>query len=312
MANLLQMKYFLLVAEERSVSHAAKRLYISQQTLSAHISQLEKDMGTILFERTRPLTLTPAGERFLSSAREMLAIDAQLRHDLQDILNPEKTVLRIGVAHAYGRALLPTLLKEYYSLCPDAIIQIHELQYEQMDEAFADSKIDLAISRPMPSQESMNYVLLKERDIFFLYAPRESLENLYGKNEAKRIARMLKQQASLELVKDCPFILPRSGTVRSAVFNMFVDAQINPVLHIETDTLETAISLCSAGLGITISPELLLKTYAKIGNDEDICPFFPLEKPSEAHAIRICYPKKSYVTHAMQLFIYAAQQTHIE
>ena len=64
MINFLNMKYFLVVAEARSFSAAAKQLYISQQTLSAHIAQIEEEIGTQLFERTRPLTLTPAGERF--------------------------------------------------------------------------------------------------------------------------------------------------------------------------------------------------------------------------------------------------------
>ena len=312
MTNLLQMKYYLMVAEERSISRAAKRLFISQQTLSAHIAQLEKDAGTALFVRTRPLTLTPAGERFMSCAREMLAIDAQMKHDLQDILNPEKTVLRIGVAHAYARALLPALLNRYYTLCPDTIVQIHEMQYEQMDEAFTNSKIDLAISRPVSGWENMNRIQLREKDDFYLYAPRESLERQYGKAEAQQIAEMLRKRRDLELVRDCPFILPRGGTVRSVAFRFFVDAQFDPMLHIETDTLETTIALCNAGLGITISPGLLLKTYAKDGNDLSQESFFQLEEPSEAYAIAICYPKKNYVTQAMRFFLVAAQQTEME
>ena len=50
MINFLNMKYFLVVAEARSFSAAAKQLYISQQTLSAHIAQIEEEIGTQLFE----------------------------------------------------------------------------------------------------------------------------------------------------------------------------------------------------------------------------------------------------------------------
>ena len=48
MINFLNMKYFLVVAEARSFSAAAKQLYISQQTLSAHIAQIEEEIGTCL------------------------------------------------------------------------------------------------------------------------------------------------------------------------------------------------------------------------------------------------------------------------
>ena len=104
MINFLNMKYFLVVAEARSFSAAAKQLYISQQTLSAHIAQIEEEIGTQLFERTRPLTLTPAGERFHRGATEMLFLNAQMERELQDIVDPMRNSFRLGISHAYARA----------------------------------------------------------------------------------------------------------------------------------------------------------------------------------------------------------------
>ena len=58
MINFLNLEYFLVAAEELNFTRAAKRLYISQQSLSNHISNLEKEFDVVLFNRTSPLTLT--------------------------------------------------------------------------------------------------------------------------------------------------------------------------------------------------------------------------------------------------------------
>lgn len=62
MINFLNLEYFLVAAEELNFTKAAKRLYISQQSLSNHISNMEKEFDVILFNRTTPLTLTYAGQ----------------------------------------------------------------------------------------------------------------------------------------------------------------------------------------------------------------------------------------------------------
>ena len=61
MINFLNLEYFLVAAEELNFTRAARKLYISQQSLSNHISNLEKEFDVILFNRTSPLTLTYAG-----------------------------------------------------------------------------------------------------------------------------------------------------------------------------------------------------------------------------------------------------------
>ena len=76
--EIRELRYFVAVAEERRFTHAAERLYITQQSLSAAIAQLERRLGVELFVRDRQgLRLTPAGEALLTAARGILAQAAE-------------------------------------------------------------------------------------------------------------------------------------------------------------------------------------------------------------------------------------------
>ena len=70
--NFLNLKYFLVLAEELNFTQSAERLHISQQSLSSHVSRLEKECGLQLISREPPLHLTEAGMEFARSARVML------------------------------------------------------------------------------------------------------------------------------------------------------------------------------------------------------------------------------------------------
>ena len=85
MINFLNLEYFLAAAEELNFTRAAKRLYISQQSLSNHISNMEKEFDVVLFNRTSPLTLTYAGQALKVRARELLDLKDETYREIADI-----------------------------------------------------------------------------------------------------------------------------------------------------------------------------------------------------------------------------------
>ena len=302
MINFLSMKYFLIVAETGSFSAAAKQLYISQQTLSAHIAQMEKEIGTRLFERTRPLTLTYAGERFLRGVSEMLFINTQMERDLKDIVDPYHNSFRIGISHAYARALLPALLDEFYRNYPHVHLQIYEMSYGEMDEALAAGKVDLIITRPFYHGTNVKTIALCEDDDVYLYAPRETLLRVYD-SRSEEILEKLGDGMGLRAVKECPFILPRSGNVYQNASRMLLEEKIDPEKRVEVSTMETAIALCRQGLGITISPGMLLSAAGGIDLISRPEECYLLSRHRKEYALAICYKENTHITHAMRACI---------
>ena len=110
MINFLNLEYFLAAAEELNFTRAAKRLYISQQSLSNHISNMEKEFDVVLFNRTSPLTLTYAGQALKVRARQLLDLKDETYREIADIKDFSTGQLSIGVSHTRGRFILPEIL----------------------------------------------------------------------------------------------------------------------------------------------------------------------------------------------------------
>ena len=82
--NINQIKQVLTIAEEKNFTNAAKKLFISQPSLSKSIKLLEEELGVELFERN-PIKLTHAGESFVSSAKRIMADIGELEIEMSDI-----------------------------------------------------------------------------------------------------------------------------------------------------------------------------------------------------------------------------------
>ena len=110
--NLTSFEYFTAVAKELSFTRAAQQLHTSQQTLSAHIAALEKELGCTLFVRTVPLQLTYGGQRFLHYARRIQEDVSQLRAEFRHMDQKDTGVLAQGISRSNMRFLMMDLISE--------------------------------------------------------------------------------------------------------------------------------------------------------------------------------------------------------
>ena len=104
--NLQDYQSLIAVAEAGSFSAAAKKIYVSQPNISHHITNLEKELGVKLIERTTPIVLTPAGERCLVLAKEILALCDKMKEVARDENQLAGKKLRLGYVNMRTREIL--------------------------------------------------------------------------------------------------------------------------------------------------------------------------------------------------------------
>src|SRR4051812_18934581 len=106
--ELRHLRYFVAIAEERSFTRAAERLWIAQPGLSTQIRRLETELGIKLFEpHTRGVALTTAGELFLERARLALAAAESARAVGADLEAGLAGSIRLGIAAEAGLRSVP-------------------------------------------------------------------------------------------------------------------------------------------------------------------------------------------------------------
>lgn len=257
MINFLNLEYFLAVAEELNITRAAKRLYISQQSLSNHISNMEKEFGVQLFNRTMPLTLTYAGRSLKTRAKQLLDLKDETYRELSDIKDFTTGQLSIGVSHTRGRFLLPAILPSYREKFPNIELNLVEGNSQELSTALIHGEIDLMIDLLPFKAENVESIPICEEEIL-LVVPDQILDQ-YFPGEQEEIKRKLSENPDILLLKDCPYLLIHKGNrVRTIADEIFEDAQLAPTVLLETENIETVLALAAKGMGITFYPRMFV------------------------------------------------------
>ena len=146
--NLNNFYYFNVIVEEGSLSKAAKRLYISQPSLSHFVTNLERETGVRLLKRSKnsPLLLTPAGEVYYQASRRIMNTYNRLEKDLQDFRSVGEPVLQIGLSTSRCPTLLSLILPAFRERYPDARIHMESSSVSKLQEGVLSKKYDIAFS----------------------------------------------------------------------------------------------------------------------------------------------------------------------
>ena len=125
--NLKQALYIRTIAREGGITAAAKKLYVSQPSLSQMVRQVESEYGVTLFDRTvSPLRLTYAGEKYLQAANVMLAANDRLENELREIREENSGLLRLGISVQRAMQILPVAMPWFVMQFPKVSIDLRE------------------------------------------------------------------------------------------------------------------------------------------------------------------------------------------
>src|SRR6201991_2460582 len=148
-ATLNQLRYFCEVAELRHFGRAAERLHMSQPPLSRQIAALERDLGTVLLERTpKGVTLTAAGERLLADAKDVLLRAEQAKRNAIAVGQGEAGRLTVGFTMCAAYSVVPELVRNFKKAFPRVELHLREMMPSMLKRDLGEGAIDAAISFP--------------------------------------------------------------------------------------------------------------------------------------------------------------------
>ena len=155
--NLHHLKYFLVIAQEGSLTNASKKLLVGQPALSAQLKQFEQWLGTPLFERSgKKLVITPAGEYVLKYAKAIKGLEDELVSNLGHAYQSIGKDLTVGVQESVPKSVLAKTISSIQRLRP-IHFKIIEDTGEELFSLLNDNKIDIFIGnfRPMSASKEI-------------------------------------------------------------------------------------------------------------------------------------------------------------
>ncbi|MBV9084917.1 MAG: LysR family transcriptional regulator [Acidobacteriaceae bacterium] len=164
------------MAHHRSVSKGARLNGISQSAASQQIQDLEKELGTPLFDRrTRPLTVTPAGKLFVEYCRDVLRRRDEFQASL-DRLNKEVTgTVRLAAIYSVGLSEMADIEARFGARFPDAELQISYLRPERVYDAVERDEADLGLVSYAESSRDVVALPWRNEEMVVAVAPAHRL-----------------------------------------------------------------------------------------------------------------------------------------
>ncbi|MDO4291133.1 MAG: LysR family transcriptional regulator [Eggerthellaceae bacterium] len=285
-------QWFQLLVEEGSVTRAAARLHVTQQTLSARLAALEADLGAKLFERTAPLRLTRAGEEYAAYLREYEKLRAGFARRLDEVTHGTGGTLRIGVSHTRGRVLLPRVCEAFARMHPHTFLDVREGSNEEVLNLLNAEEVDVAIARFPDRMPGVKVVPVHEERLTLL-VPRAWLAALDADAHARLQAGDLgvltepsgasagssedsaPAAASSGLVSPTapsgaapalplPLLACLEGDIAWRLGKAMLDEQgVRPFVRMRAGNIDTLIECCKRGLGAVFCPDVMLGACRK-------------------------------------------------
>lgn len=158
-----QLSYVVAVAQEKNISKAAERLFISQSALTKSLNRLEEELGIKLFDRNVvPVKLTFAGECYMEKARQILSIQSAMKRELEEIMSFKKGRIRVGMGPGRNEFWTPHILPKFTRTYPDVDIQIVLGGSKFLEQELLNGHLDMSFQYLPVISEDLTYTMITQ------------------------------------------------------------------------------------------------------------------------------------------------------
>ena len=257
--NLKQLEAFVMIANNKSFSLTAKKLYLTQPTVSAYISKLEYELGEKLFYRTiKEVTLTEAGKKIYIYAKDIIELAEKIENAFKGSSEEGTRRMVISASSIPGTYLLPGILAEFSRTYPNVEMRVQESDSVGVMNDIREHRADLGFVG----------TATKDREISFMPFCKDELVLITPNND--RYRELKEKKLNLAWIEQEPWIMREdgSGTYKETL-HVFEEMGIHSdQLHILARFNNTGAILLSVaqGSGISIVSRLAAQAAVERGD----------------------------------------------
>lgn len=300
--NLKQLEAFVKVAETKSFSEAAKQLFLTQPTISAHVSALEKELNTcFLIRNTRGVELSESGKELYAYAVQMLEIEKTIKGRFGKEIKPEGNVLRIGASTVPAQYILPNVMSAFHAEYPSEKLKLFETDSEGVIDMILSHHIDIGFTGTVIEKGNCKYLPFYEDELVALTPANE-----------KFVEKLCGGQILADWIMDEPVILREEGSgTKKEAEKMLAEQGIDMKklkLAALMENQETIKRSVSKGMGVTILSKLAAEEELKNGT----LLAFPLGSQGGKRMINLVYDAEYPLLPAAERFIKMIKRMYLK
>lgn len=228
-----------ILSEEKNISRASERLYISQPALTYRLKNLEEEFGTRLFFKIKGgIEFTSEGLHLAAYAEEMIKNLQKTKDYMLNMQNEVRGTLRLGVSSNFAQYKLPKLLKGFSTEHPHVQFSVNTGWSTEIMSLLDSSSVQLGILRGNYDWYGTKTLLHKER-----------------------LCLISKKEINMDRLPQLPFIQYKTDSSLKNLINGWWNDRFSepPFVTMETDRQETCKEMVKNDLGIAILPEICLQ-----------------------------------------------------
>ena len=268
--SLRDIRYIMTIAEEGSITKAARLLHIAQPSLSQALKRIEEECGAKLFIRTQnKMIATAEGLIFIETGREILSLVEHMEGRIEQSARSTVNTIRLGLTFFMGSFLFAKIRASLLGRAPDSVARLVEASSLELEEKLIRGEIDLALLPAPLVNESLQSQILHTTPMLLLLSQDDELNRFAYSKPGEVLPYM-----DIHLANHRDFLVGKPGQrVRLINEMIFKKAGITPSVVFCSQSLDTIKRVTAAGGGISILPEFYIE---RLGDTEGIC-YYNLE-----------------------------------
>jgi LysR family transcriptional regulator, nitrogen assimilation regulatory protein len=294
--ELKQLRHFIVVAREGSVSRAAALLGISQSMLTRHIQMLEQELGPpLLYRNGHGMQLTEAGRSFLARATDILERSDDALNHMQAMRATPGGTVTMGIPPMLGDFLLVPLVRRFRAEFPDVRLRMREGLSGYMLEWLLSGQLDIGVLYNIGPHGTISIEPLLSDDLL-----------LVGPPDAPALRRAMEPIPFEEAIA-LPWILPaRPHGLRTLAEDAATARALSLNIAFEIDAMMAIFELVEAGQGFSVAPYAAVQSRIERGSLRAR----PIVGPNLPGVLSIAFSPKKEATLAMKaLYRIVRQET---